>query len=110
MVDAGLTVLFVHILGVHRLAGRGVGFLAASVFCWWLNRQWTFAVAHPPQGREYVRYLVLNLLAGAVNITVYRAMLPLDGTAVHVLCSVAVGTLAGLMVNYAGMKYHLFKR
>jgi putative flippase GtrA len=108
--DAGLTVLFLHSFGCGPLVARAISFLCASVFCWQLNRRWTFAVAHAAHVREYGRYFTLNMLAAAVNLLVYSAWIGrMPGIGSTVL-AVALGTLSGMGLNFIGMRHWVFAR
>jgi putative flippase GtrA len=97
------------------LFGRLISFISAASTTWWLNRRHTFA-AHSnaltatQTGLEYLRYLVSMLAGGAVNYACYASTLYwLDGPGTA-LIGVAMGSVAGLGVNFSLARLVVFKR
>ena len=93
---------------------RVVSFWAAASATWALNRRFTF-VAHRAGGsasitREYLVYLASMLGGAAVNYGAYVLVLHglrVPGTAA---LGVALGSLAGMGVNFLSARYLVFRR
>jgi putative flippase GtrA len=113
VVDAGLLRLLL-IAGLGYYAGRLVSFLAAATTTWILNRSFTFRReaerrVHP--AREWLAYLALMVAGGAVNYGVYA--LAIESAAPvrqYPEIGVALGSLAGMLVNYWSAKTMIFER
>jgi putative flippase GtrA len=109
VVDVGMLYLAAPLLGWY--AARVLSFVAAATATWVLNRRYTFTARQSGTslGREYVRYLVTMLGGAAVNYAVYVATLHLvDGRWAPAL-GVALGSCAGLVVNFASARQIVFK-
>ena len=89
--------------GMDAYSARLVSYLVAATAAWALNRRLTFA-AGPRSGRlrEWSRYLAVNLGGAAVNYAVYAALVMTVGyLARWPFIAVAVGSLAGMLVNFS---------
>ncbi len=97
------------------LAGRLISFLAAASTTWWLNRRHTFTgrrkdLSLVETAREYFQYLLSMLAGGAVNYACYVGTLYcLDGPGTALL-GVAIGSVAGMGVNFTLARLLVFKR
>lgn len=102
LVDAGT--LYVAIAaGAGPYLGRVLSYLAAATATWAMNRRFTFGTHRTPHPwKEWVRFLAANAVGGALNWSVYAALVA-SSTLVHAnpVIGVAVGSIAGLIVNYA---------
>ena len=99
-VDIGVLHLCQPYLGVY--GGRAVSFLAAASFTWLFNRHITFKGPKPGSiVREYLTYLSSMLVGGAINYGAYVASLhAFDAVRAQPAWGVAIGSLAGLTVNF----------
>ena len=99
-------------LGLGFYAGRVVSFLCAVYATWQINRRYTFAAADAVSAwREWWRYLAAMLGGGAVNYAAYSAAIAFGPrVALWPMAAVAIGSLAGMAVNFAGAKFFVFKR
>jgi len=105
-----LSVLSLALLaGFNPLAARAVSFLCAVTFTWYANRRLTFQSSHPQWGREWGRFLVANAAGGGVNFTVYGLFIWLTAWPFTPQLGVALGSAAGLMINYIGSKLWAFR-
>jgi putative flippase GtrA len=101
-------------LGLGYHAGRVLSFLCAVWVTWRCNRRYTFHRNHGagPQSAwgEWWHYLAAMAVGGGVNFAAYSAALlvlppaPWLGAA-----AVAVGSLAGMSVNFISAKFFVFK-
>ncbi len=111
VVDTGVLYLFKPALGLY--AGRLVSFFCAVVTTWLLNRQFTFRLrgSGVTLRREFSRYFVSMLGGGTVNYTCYALLIYFVATvAEQPVWGVAVGSLAGMLVNYLLAKFFVFSK
>jgi putative flippase GtrA len=99
--------------GLGFYAGRVVSYLAAATFTWYGNRSITFethARGAPAIAAEWFKFLLTNLVGGAVNYAVYAALVShSDFVRVYPVLGVAAGSLAGLSVNFTLSKFVVFR-
>jgi putative flippase GtrA len=97
-------------LGLGPYAGRVVSYLAAATTTWAANRAWTFrGSGTTPAGRQWGRFVLLNLVGFALNYGTYAALIaswPL--AAAHPVLAVAAGSLAGMFANFALSRRYVF--
>jgi putative flippase GtrA len=113
LVDAGVLTLMLA-LGLGPYSGRVVSFLAAATTTWALNRSFTFRRDSPspthPAG-EWLAYLGLMVIGGLVNYGTYAlAVAILDPVARHPVIGVALGSIAGMAINFWTSKTMVFER
>lgn len=96
-------------LGVY--GARIPSFLCAATGTWVFNRRYTFqGTVKRNIWSEYVHYLSLMGVGGILNYVVYAAAISfLCDWQYGLLISVALGTGAGLVVNFLISKYYIFK-
>ncbi|MCQ4160762.1 GtrA family protein [Roseomonas sp. GC11] len=89
-------------LGAGLYGGRVLSYLVAASSNWALNRAWTFRAAPPrPAGRQWLMFLLVNLLGFAVNYGTYAALVALwPLAAAWPALAVAAGALAGMAGNF----------
>lgn len=110
LIDAGVLQLLL-LLGEGPYLGRVVSFLAAATGTWILNRRYTFRAGRTrPLHREWLQYLSLMVVGGVVNYATYAACL-MNSALVRQfpVIGVAVGSVAGLLVNFLTSKYLVFR-
>lgn len=110
LVDAAVLYVMSGYIGLFY--GRAVSFLSAVFVTWILNRRWTFCNHRSgmENKREFSLYLLLMLFGGAVNYGVYVWLViayPLVFQ--HPILGVAVGSLAGMIVNFSTSHFILFR-
>jgi len=104
LVDVGVLYGLAPWLGWY--AARAASFVAAATFTWGFNRRLTFA-RHPapvapgvPLLRQYLLYLLSMAGGGLVNFAVYAVVLALLPGPWAGAAGVALGSAAGLMLNF----------
>ncbi|HEY4161477.1 MAG TPA: GtrA family protein [Dongiaceae bacterium] len=102
VIDASLLRLLL-LVGFGFYSGRAVSFLVVATGTWILNRSFTFRgnIGRGKLRGEWAGYLGLMALGGAVNYGVYA--LAIENSALirqHPELGVALGALAGMMINY----------
>jgi len=110
VVDAGVLYSMLAI-GAGYFLGRGFSFLAAVWATWQINRRFTFTERTDKSlWTEWWHYLLAMLGGGAVNYAAYSAaVLLLPKGPLLPLFAVAVGSLAGMTVNFVSAKLWVFK-
>ncbi len=111
LVDAGVLTAMLA-LGLDRYSGRVVSFLAAATATWILNRTFTFrrdSATHP--AGEWLAYLGLMAIGGMVNYGTYAAAVALlEPVHRHPVIGVALGSIAGMAINFWTSKTLVFER
>lgn len=108
-VDVGVLYLAAPLLGWY--VARVLSFLAAATATWALNRRYAFATRHSGVSllREYLGYL-LTMLGGAfLNYGVYVLVLHNFAGPWVPAAGVALGSLAGLVLNFLSARHLVFK-
>ena len=108
------TVLYLALAaGLGLYSGRVVSYLAAATFTWYGNRSITFethARGAPAVAAEWLKFLLTNLVGGAVNYAVYAALVGhSDFVRAYPVLGVAAGSIAGLSVNFTLSKSLVFR-
>jgi len=104
IVDASILILSAPFLGLYW--GRVFSFFIAATVTWLLNRNFTFvqpstaSVESLKIVREYFSYLVLMLWGAGVNYLAYVIVLRNLTSTVAPLLGIAIGSAAGMMVNF----------
>ncbi|MDY7548581.1 GtrA family protein [Glaciimonas sp. CA11.2] len=109
-VDVGILYLTLHI-GFGYFFGRVISFLCAVWVTWMVNRRFTFST-RPNSGvlNEAIRYLAAMSLGGLINYAAYSLVI-VQGQNIPFLpfFAVAVGSLAGMVINYFSARLWVFK-
>jgi putative flippase GtrA len=98
-------------LGAGYYAGRVLSFLAAVWCTWQINRRATFVNGLSGSAwRQWWRYLGAMLGGGVFNYVVYSLVIAYGPPhPMLALAGVCAGSLAGMMVNFAGAKLLVFR-
>lgn len=112
VVDVAVLYTALLTLGLGYLSARLLSFLAAATFTWYLNRALTFSDCDRSRPlSQLLRFLAVNGLGGAVNYSVYAlSMLGYAGDPWRPLLGVALGSVAGLLLNFLGSRRLVFGR
>lgn len=112
VVDAGVLYLLAPVFGWY--GARVLSFWAAATATWLFNRRYTFAdgaARGGGLGREYGAYLLAMLGGAALNYGVYALTLRVLPPAPWVpLAGVALGSVAGMGLNFASARWLVFRR
>ncbi|MGJ7568677.1 GtrA family protein [Variovorax sp. GB1R11] len=111
VVDVVVLYLLAPLLGWY--GARVVSFLAAATTTWVFNRRYTFAASASAGGvslwREYLAYLATMAGGAVLNYGAYVLVLHwVEGRWAAAL-GVAVGSLAGMSVNFLSARYLVFR-
>lgn len=111
VVDAGLLLLLIQWGELNPFLARVGSFVAAASSTWWLNRRFTFSVGNTAVREEWLLYMAAMTLGGVINYTVFAVLLLLLPLAMRQpWLGVAIGSLAGLAVNYYTSSRFVFNR
>jgi len=108
-VDLGVLYLLAPYLGWY--GARVVSFLAAATATWMLNRSFTFKERRSGASilREYAHYLLTMVGGALVNYAAYVLTLHWVGGPLAPALGVAIGSCAGLAVNFLSARHLVFK-
>lgn len=110
LIDSAVLYTLKSALGLYT--ARFISFLCAVVGTWLINRNLTFQhySSQLSLSQEFLRYLPMMLLGGIFNYLVYAlSVYNLPTAKEYPVLAVALGSLAGMIVNYLQMKLVLFK-
>lgn len=112
VVDAAVVQTLVSLAGWNPYAARLVSFLAAATVTWLFNRHFTFREErHYGLLGEWLRWMVAMSGGFVVNYSVYAALVFNVGIMRELpALAVAVGSLAGFLVNYASSRLWIYRR
>jgi putative flippase GtrA len=110
LVDSGVLYALLPVLAYKFAVARVFSWLCAVSFTWALNYQLTFRYRARSLPLSWFKYLVANLLGGAVNYAVSLLSVALSAVAhEHPFVAVALGSLAGLFFNFVTSKAFVFR-
>jgi len=111
VIDVGVLYLALALFPVGPYAGRVISYMCAATSTWYLHRRITFR-NRPSQaiGREWLKFVVLNGVGGLLNYVTYAAYLHyFAGSAFTPAIGVALGSAAGLSINYTLSRRVVFR-
>lgn len=110
LVDAGSLQAYLVVAPGHFYSGRALSYVIAATTTWALNAWFTFGRSGGGI-RQWGRFLLFNLSGGAVNYTIYAALVAtVPATAQMPVLAVAAGSLGGLGVNFLVSRYFVFAK
>jgi putative flippase GtrA len=109
VVDVAVLYLAAPLLGWY--GARVLSFLAAATATWVLNRRYTFSERNAGNSvlREYLGYMVTMLGGAVVNYGAYVLVLHGFSGPWAPAAGVALGSCAGLVVNFLSARYLVFR-
>jgi putative flippase GtrA len=107
-IDGGLLDLLVW-SGIDPYQARAISFPPAVTVTWYLNRVWAFAVRDKAARRQYLRYIAVQIIGAVSNYALYAVvLLGIPHTSTGVLAAFAIGSAAGLVINFVGARKLVF--
>lgn len=104
------TISFYILLNVFDFVvfdARTVAFTIAVLVTWFGNRLITFKHANKEKTSiQVLKYILVALTAGAINLFIFNSLI-LWGIQIEV--SFVLGVLTGMIINYLGVKFGVFK-
>ena len=111
IVDAGVLQVLVVGMAWDRYSSRLISFLVAATATWIFNRRYTFTGPRRHSlGGEWARYLLAMSGGFVCNFSAYSALVYFfDLDRQWLILAVAVGSVAGLGVNFTASRYWVFR-
>ena len=108
LIDAAVFTL-ANLVFQNLYLARAVSYLVAASSNWALNRRFTFAASNRQPVHEWGRFIVTQSAGGVVNLGVYAVLVSAYAFfAAHPVAAIAVGSVAGMAVNFLAAKYLVF--
>jgi len=86
---------------------RAIAFIIAVIVTWLGNRLITFKGANSEhKSIQLLKYILVALTAGAINLFIFNSLI-LWGIKIQI--AFVSGVLTGMIVNYLGIKFGVFK-
>lgn len=100
-VDGGMLMVLEGLAGWSPLAARLLSFPTAVTVTWLLNRTWTFSGgrALPPR-RQYALYVAIQLAGGALNFSIFAALIQMPMFRTWPIAALAVASITAMFVTY----------
>ncbi len=108
VVNVGLYTLLVHAAGIDYRAAAVCGFVAALINNFFWNRHWTFDAGDGHAGFQAARFLVVSLVAFAVQFALLQVLVETGG--LEKVPAQALSILAAMPLNFLGNKLWSFGR
>ena len=111
VVDMAVVGTCVRVFGLDAYISRVISYLFAATTTWGFNRIFTFrGVVHQGVLRQWAMFLAANAVGGVVNYGTYATLI----TSVEFFrdypeAATAVGSVAGMLFNFAASKKYVFK-
>jgi len=102
--------------GIFYSVFKGVSFLVAVTNSYLMNKRWTFGSHEKKVGKEFSRFLLISVVGFAINVgaaSVVVNMIPnfLDiSPKLWGNVGALAGTFCGLIWNFVGYKFIVFKK
>ncbi|MES2205391.1 MAG: GtrA family protein [Pseudomonadota bacterium] len=109
IVDTAVLYAMLYV-GFNPYEGRFISFIAALCTTWFVNTRLTFkAKAESNKKNQLLRYVIAMTFGGAVNYSVYSAVVFLGGQGRFIpFFALVAGSLAGLFLNFYNAKRWVF--
>ncbi len=107
IVDFGLMILTVSVVGVAPVTGTVIGASAGAVTNFTLGRNWTFEATHAPAGGQALRYAVVSGASLALNAVGEHVLAGVLGIQ-YIVARVAVALAVSLLWNYPLQRFFVF--
>ncbi len=108
--DASILHLLVTGMQTNPYTARVVSFLVAASITWMINRHYTFQVSHRANRTEWARYVAFMMVGALMNYGAFAGCIAWwEMTRAQPWLAVAVGSLAGLGVNFATSRLLVFR-
>lgn len=111
-IDGGLLTLLYSWAGRSIYISRLISFTVATATTWYLNRNFTFGTHRSARGsasNQYLRYVLVQVGGGLVNLAVFVASIYLFGWLRNIpIVPLGVGAVFGMLFNYILSRVYVF--
>ena len=119
-IDLGILNLLIFFggtaVGIWFSVFKGIAFVGAVLNSYFWNRQWTFNTKTKMQGKEFLKFLLISLVGFTINVGIASFLvnaLGAPGTLSENMwanVSAVVAAFAGMLWNFIGYKFIVFKK
>ena len=102
----GVFLVLFRVLGVPMLVASAIGYCVGLVNSFLLNRSWTFRVVGDGRRVEFVKFVVVNLIALGVNLALLEVFTR-AGVVPEIGQVLAIG--GSMVVNFLGNRVWVFR-
>lgn len=124
LVDLGILNVLMYLSGqtegIYYSLLKAVSFTCAVIFSYNLNKRWTFRdVSDVEQAKKFTQFLTISIIGAAINVSVATAIVTYIKPSIHILfltdqlwgnIGALGGTAIGLVWNFLGYKFIVFKK
>ncbi len=107
LIHYALFYLFYSLFGVYHLVASTLGFIAAVINSFLLNKYWTFRSSSPQLATQFLRFFSVSLAALLINLATMALLVEWYMVDPLVAQLAAIGFT--LLVNFAGNKWWSFR-
>ncbi|HJW23822.1 MAG TPA: GtrA family protein [Rhodocyclaceae bacterium] len=111
-IDGGLLTLLYSWAGRNIYLSRLVSFTVATATTWYLNRTLTFGTSRGAGGgasRQYLRYVLVQVGGGLVNLAIFVASIHLFESLRNIpIVPLGLGAVFGMLFNYGLSRTYVF--
>jgi len=100
-------ILLFRVVHFPMMVSSGLGYAAGILNSYLINRVWTFEVEAKPQAGEFLRFVVVNIVAMGVNLGTLKLLVSGGGLLPELSQVLAIGS--SLVVNFVGNKWWTFR-
>ncbi len=110
LIDAGLLTVLMTGFDFDHYTARAISFAVAVTSTWYINRRWVFdRQAVQMSGREYLSYVVVQVIGAMINLLVFIAAIELiDGLVKIPVIPLAMGAAVALPFNFIASSRFVF--
>ncbi|TSC96520.1 MAG: hypothetical protein Athens071426_474 [Parcubacteria group bacterium Athens0714_26] len=120
LIDLGILNLLINLTDISSGTGysafKAMSFLVAVINSYFLNKYWTFKVLGVPKTGEFIKFFTVNLIGFGINVSTASLVVNVigapGGVSVKLWASAgaAIASMVGLIWNFIGMKFVVFKK
>ncbi len=107
LIHYALFYLFYSLFGVYHLVASTLGFIAAVINSFLLNKYWTFRSSSPQLATQFLRFFSVSLAALLINLATMALLVEWYMVDPLIAQLAAIGFT--LLVNFAGNKWWSFR-
>ena len=118
-VDFGVLNLLMFLTGITVGVGysffKAISFTVAVINSYFLNKRWTFRREGKMEKKEFIKFLIISLIAFGINVSTASLLVNLIGPIGNISSylwaniSALAATVFTTFINFFGYKYFVFK-
>lgn len=120
LIDLGILNLLINLTDISSGGGysafKASSFLVAVINSYFLNKYWTFKVSGVPKTGEFIKFFTINLIGFGINVGTASLVVNVIGAPggisdkLWASAGAAIASMVGLIWNFIGMKFVVFKK